>query len=290
MCDNDIHPGVVDFSLSRRDFALMAGATAAALGAGGAWSAGTGVERKVTIKTPDGDADALLNLPAEKGRWPAVLVWPDALSLRPAYGILGSRLAALGLAVLTVNPYYRWVKSPLLPKGKIDPNDPATRKYVYGFMERLTTEINFADAKSFVAYLDSLPEVDTSKPMGVHGYCMGGPLMMRTAATFPDRVRAGASFHGASLVTDKSDSPHLLTGRLRGDYLLAIAENDDQKQPAEKEALRKAFADAKVPAKIEVYSGALHGWSIPGNATYNADASEKGMLALIDLYKRKLLA
>jgi carboxymethylenebutenolidase len=120
------------------------------------------------------------------------------------------------------------------------------------------------------------------------GYCMGGPLTVRTAATVPNRVGAGASFHGGGLVTDKPDSPHLLVPKVKAQYLFAIAENDDQKQPDAKDKLRAAFAEAKLPAEIEVYAGTMHGWCPPDSPVYNEAQAEKAWSRMLVLFKTAL--
>src|SRR5262249_35558201 len=118
------------------------------------------------------------------------------------------------------------------------------------------------DAVAYVSFLDSRKEVNKAKKIGTQGYCMGGPLVVRTAATLPDRIGAGASFHGGGLVTDKPDSPHLLAPKIKARMYFGVASNDDERQPDAKDKLKEAFAAAKVPAEIEVYRGALHGWCV----------------------------
>jgi carboxymethylenebutenolidase len=152
-------------------------------------------------------------------------------------------------------------------------------------MSALTPEIQVTDAKAFVGFLDSQPSVSRKRKMGTAGYCMGGPITMRTAAAFPDRIGAGASFHGASLATDKPDSPHLLVPKMKARYLIAIAENDDQRDPHAKELLREAFTQAKLPAEIEVYAGTKHGWCPPDSSVYNEAQAEKAWNRMLALFQ-----
>jgi carboxymethylenebutenolidase len=216
-----------------------------------------------------------------------VIVWPDIFGLRPAFRQMGKRLAESGYAVLVVNPFYRQKKAPTAPEHP-DFNDPATRSALMALMGALTQEGAFTDAKAFVAYLDSQSAVDKKKKIGTTGYCMGGPLTMRTAAAVANRVGAGASFHGGGLVTDKPDSPHLLVPKMKAQYLFAIAENDDQKQPEVKDVLRAAFAQAKLPVEIEVYAGTMHGWCPPDSQVYNPEQAEKAWARLLVLFKSAL--
>ena len=240
----------------------------------------------IEVETPDGTADCHFVHPSS-GAHPGVLIWPDALGLRPAFEMMGRRLAESGYAVLVVNPYYRTVRAPVLPEGASF-RDEATRKKIFPLMRSLSPETNVTDAKAFVGFLDGQGAVAGDRKMGTTGYCMGGSMTMRTAATFPDRVGAGASFHGGRLVTDAPDSPHLLVGKMRAHYLFAIAENDDKKDPEAKNALREAFAAAGLPAEIEVYEGTLHGWCPPDSAVYHEAQAERAWSRMLALFESAL--
>jgi carboxymethylenebutenolidase len=259
--------------LTRRQFGAMAlgAGLAAAVPALGNAPPTTGAD--VDIKTPDGVADAYFAHPA-KGKFPAVLIWPDIFGLRPAFRQMATRLAESGYAVLVINPFYRTQRAPTAPEHP-DFNDPPTRQALMTLAGSLNAQTAVTDATAFVGFLDAQPSVDKAKKMATTGYCMGGPFVFRTAAAFPNRVGAGATFHGGGLVSDAPDSPHLLIPRMKAHFLIAIAENDDQKQPEAKDVLRKAFADARLPAEIEVYAGTQHGWCPPDSHVYNHDQAEK---------------
>jgi len=252
------------------------------------------VESELTIETPDGSCDAAFIHPAT-GVHPGVLIWPDAFGLRPAMRDMARRLAGDGYAVLVPNPFYRLVKAPLYDTAaNVDFSDPTTRAKLGPLM----SSVNAAgaaekDAAVYVAFLDAQRQVDRSRKIGSQGYCMGGALVLRTAATVPDRIGAAASFHGGGLVTDKPDSPHLLAPRIRARTYVGIAANDDQRQPEAKDKLRAAFVAAKVPVDIEVYP-ARHGWCVPdmpaeaGAPIYSADDAERAWGKLLALYRSAL--
>jgi carboxymethylenebutenolidase len=240
----------------------------------------------VEIKTADGTADAFFVHPA-KGKYPGILIWPDIFGLRPAFKQMATRLAESGYAVLVINPFYRTKKAPTSPEHA-DFNDPATRQSLMALAGSLSPVTAEVDAKAFIAFLDSQPSVDKKRKMGTTGYCMGGPFVFRTAALFPDRVGAAATFHGGGLVTDKPDSPHLLIPQMKAHFLIAIAENDDKRQPEAKDVLRDAFAKANLPAEIEVYAGTLHGWCPPDAQVYNHDQAEKAWGRMLVLFGNSL--
>ena len=282
MCDDDIHQFNAP-AVSRRAFTLSAAAVAAMTGAP-AFAAEDVVSRDVMVKTPDGDADAVLFYPA-KGKHPAVLIWTDVFGLRPVFRDMGRRLAAQGYVVLVPNPYYRTMKA----TTEADYSAPDVRKKYFPMMASLTTETTMKDGPAFIAFLDAQPQTDTKKKAGVQGYCMGGPLTFRTAAAVPDRVGGAATFHGAALVTDQPDSPHKLIPTTTAQFYCAVAANDDHAQPDAKDKLKAAFAAVNRPATVEVYDGCNHGWCVKGGAVYNEAGAEKAWAELSALYRRTLV-
>ncbi len=273
-------------TLTRRRFtAAAAGAAAAAMLPRSAGASGvTGSD--VMVQTPDGEADCYFVHP-ESGSHAGVLVWPDILGLRPAFRAMGDRLASSGYAVLVVNPYYRTARSPVVPDGASFA-DEATRNTVFPLARSLTPDTNVTDAGAFVEFLDAQSAVDTARKIGTTGYCMGGPMVMRTAAAIPGRIGAGASFHGGGLVTEAENSPHLLVPNMQASFLIAIAENDDERDPGAKGALREAFDGAGLAAEIEVYAGAMHGWCPPDSAVYHEAQAERAWARLLALFETAL--
>jgi carboxymethylenebutenolidase len=286
MCDEFIHPGLVtDSRLSRRTFGLAA---AAAATAGPALAQSNAASTEVTIKTADGACDAVLFHPNAKGKWPAVLIWPDIMGLRPAFRDMGARLAAQGYTVLVVNPFYRSAPAPVIGPTA-DFSDPATRTRLSGYRAAMTNDGIDSDAKAYLAFLDAQTVTDKSKKAGVQGYCMGGALSFRTAAAVSDRIAAVGSFHGGNgLVTDKPDSPHLLIPKTHAAFLACQAQNDDASNPKVKDDLKAAFAAAGKTATVEVYA-ANHGWCVPGGAVYNQAEAERAWSNLDTLYKTNLV-
>jgi carboxymethylenebutenolidase len=265
--------------LSRRTFGAMAlNATLAAMLPRSANAAATAGE-DVEIKTPDGVADAYVVHP-QQGKFPAVLMWPDIFGLRPAFRTMATRLAESGYTVLVVNPFYRVHKAPTSPEHA-DFDDPATRDALMGMAHSLSPTTAAVDANAFVTYLDGHAAVDVKRKVGTTGYCMSGPLAFRTAAARADRIGAVATFHGGGLVTKDENSPHLLIPKTKAHFLIAIAANDDERDPNAKVVLREAFESAHLPAEVEVYAGTQHGWCPIDSKVYNHDQAEKAWARLL---------
>lgn len=239
-------------------------------------------DAEVMVTTPDGTADCYFVHPAS-GTAPGVLLWPDIFGLRPAMRQMAKRLAESGYAVLVVNPFYRAKKAPTAESGAATPI-----ANLMPLARAVTETTNMTDAKAFIAWLDQQSSVAKNRKIGTQGYCMGGPLAFRTAAAVPDRVGAVASFHGGGLVTDQPNSPHLLAAKTKIQLLIAIAANDDQRAPTDKDVMKETFAKANLPAEIEVYTGAAHGWCPPDSSVYNEPQAEKAWSRLLALYGKAL--
>jgi carboxymethylenebutenolidase len=288
MCDSDNHQGyIADTSFTRRSVVLTISSVAAVAGLPTAALAADVTEMDVMVPTPDGSADAALFHPAGSGSWPAVLMWPDILGLRPVFREMGRRLAADGYTVLVPNPFYRTKRAPIVT-GPFDFNSPQDRAKLNGLRDALTDAAIDRDAAAFIAFLDQQKQTNRHKAAGVQGYCFSGPFAFHTAAARPDRVRAVGSFHGGGLVTKEANSPHLLIPKTKASFVVAIARNDDQKQPDAKDILKATFAAAKRPAIVEVYP-ADHGWCVPGSQTYDQASAERAWAELLRLYRANLV-
>ena len=272
--------------LTRREFNKRGTAAAIAMLLPPVANAVDVVEEEAMVETPDGKADCLFVHP-ESGKHAAVIVWPDIMSIRPAFRAMGKRLAESGYSVLVVNPYYRTARGAIMPEGK-GFRDPGIRDLLMPHARTLSPETCVSDGRAFVKFLDAQPSVDTSRKIGTTGYCMTSSYTMRLAAAMPDRIGAGGSFHGGRLATDADDSPHLLVPQMNAGFLIAIAANDDERDPNAKVLLREAYDAAGVEAEIEVYTGAMHGWCPPDSAVYNEAQAERAWSRLLVLFDREL--
>ena len=285
MCDQDhFEDDRQDFEarglVTRRQFGAMLGAGMVMLLPKVA-NAVAVTESDVMVKTPDGTADCYFVHPAS-GTAAAVLMWPDIFGLRPAFRQMGKRLAESGYSVLVVNPFYRAKKAPTADAGAATPI-----QQVMPLAQGLNETTHMTDAKAFIAWLDQQPSVAKNRKVGTQGYCMGGPIAFRTAAAVPERVGAVGSFHGGGLVTNMPNSPHLQAAKSKAQFLIAIAQNDDERAPTDKDVLKDTFAKANLPAEIEVYAAA-HGWCPPDSGVYNEALAEKAWGRLMALYAKAL--
>lgn len=295
MCDETTEIEHAEFeasggAINRRDFSKMTtSAILAAMLPACALSeveANEIVESEVDVPMANGTSDSYFVHPAQ-GSHAGVLIWPDIRGLRPAFKAMGKRMAMAGYSVLVVNPFYRDAPHPVVgPNASF--SDPDTRTLLRGMAGKLTQEAAFSDARDYIAFLDAQAATDPNRKVGTAGYCMGGPLIMRTAAAVPDRVGAAASFHGGGLVRDTEDSPHLLIPNSPASVLHAVAESDDARSPDVKTKLKEAYAAAGVPAEIEVYAGTQHGWCPPDSRVYDEAQAEKAWGRMLALFETAL--
>jgi carboxymethylenebutenolidase len=286
MCDQDhFEDDQLEFEknglVTRRQFGVLLGAGMAMMLPQVA-NAVAVTESDVTVKTPDGTADCYFVHPTT-GTAPGVLVWPDIFGLRPAFRQMGKRLAETGYSVLVVNPFYRVKKAPTAEAGSKTPIPQ-----LMPLAQALNETTQMTDARAFIGWLNQQASVAKNRKIGTQGYCMGGPIAFRTAAAMPDRVGAAASFHGGGLVTDMPNSPHLQVAKTKAQLLIAIAANDDMRSPNEKNVLKETFAKVNLPAEIEVYTGAAHGWCPPDSGVYNEAQAERAWSRLLALYEKAL--
>jgi carboxymethylenebutenolidase len=267
--------------VTRKQFGIMLGAGMAMMLPKVANAAAV-IESDVTVTTPDGTADCYFVHPAS-GTAPGVLIWPDIFGLRPAFRQMSKRLAESGYSVLVVNPFYRTKKAPTADAGAATPIAQLTP-----LAQGLNETTHMTDAKAFIGWLDKQSSVAKNRKMGAQGYCMGGPMALRTSAAMPDRIGAIGSFHGGGLVTKMPNSPHLQAATSKAQFLIAIAANDDARSPDDKNALKETFAKANLPAEIEVYTGSAHGWCPPDSGVYNEPLAEKAWSRLLALYGKAL--
>lgn len=274
----------------RRRLATIAWGIALALAAIAAIGFSTGARagvpvtaEEVLVPTADGKAEAGLFYPAARGKYPAVILWPDFVGTRPVFRDLARRLAAEGFVVLVPNTFYRSMRP---NDAELDPRAPDIRPTLMQYRAEATAEGIARDAQAYVAFLDRQKRADRKK-VGTVGYDLGGSYAFRAAAALPTRIAAVASIYGASVATVNPDSPHLRVAESKAAYYIAIAADDDQREPADKDEYRKVFGGAGLEGTVEVYE-ANHGWANPAGKAYDAAASERSFRALVALLKAKL--
>jgi len=287
MCDQDQLLDMGKRGVSRREFGAIGAmaALAACATSEEVMAQGGLTESDVTFDAPGGTMDGFFVHPAT-GKHPAVILWPDIAGIRDAKKIMARRLAGAGYSVLVPNPYYRSLPAPQFADFDAWRAGGGMQK-VGPWMAQNTPAAVAETTKALVAWLDSQASVDTGKGVGVQGYCMTGSWTIRGAAAVPDRIKGAASFHGGNLVNDTPESPHNLFDESRAAHLIAIAKDDDAKEPTHKDILKEAAAAAERPAEIEVYP-AGHGWTVPDSPVYDQAEADRAWERLLNLYKTNL--
>ena len=240
----------------------------------------------ITIRTADGECPTHVLTPEGDGPWPAVIIYMDALGMRPAMVEVAERLAANGYLALLPDIFYRSI-----PYHIPTPTEVFASGDFMGIIGPLMAATGpdkaAEDTRYFLDYLDTRSDVK-GKKVGTVGFCMGGGMAIAAAGTWPDRVGAAASYHGGRLAVDEPNSPHLLAPKIKAEVYVAGADNDQSYPPEMHEALKKAFDEAGVNYRAEIYEGAMHGWMKPDFPIYNEEAAERGWREMLALFGRAL--
>jgi carboxymethylenebutenolidase len=227
----------------------------------------------ITIDTGSGTAEAYLAGDKDAGL-PGVLMYIDAIGLRPQIQAMADRISSWGYVVLAPNVFYRTgTADELAPK--VDLHEPGARDDFFqnGLGTRfqdLTTDGAADDAEAYVA---TLREHAGEGPIAVTGYCMGARLATRAAGQFPDTVAAVGGFHGGQLVTDADDSPHRSIAPSTAEYVYGHADHDGSMPPAHVN---------------EVYADAAHGYTMADTSMYSEADAERHFAALQGLLERTI--
>ncbi|MDQ1650518.1 MAG: carboxymethylenebutenolidase [Frankiaceae bacterium] len=244
----------------------------------------------VDLPTPDGPADAYFTRPADGAPHPAVLIFMDAIGVRPRLEEMADRIAAQGYAVLVPNVFFRAGRAPVVP-DLVNRLQSEERASVMGelrpLMQALTPERLAQDTTAYLDFLDAQSDV-AAGPIATTGYCMGGAMSLRAAAQYPDRVVAAASFHGGNLAPDDPAGAHQGASRIRAEVYAAHADNDASMPPEQVARLEQALDEAGVTYTSEVYTGASHGFTMSDMAVYDAAAEQRHWDAFLGLLARKL--
>jgi carboxymethylenebutenolidase len=246
----------------------------------------TGYAKTVDIKTPDGTCDGYMSCPEGKGPFPAVLFYMDGIGIRPVLYEMADRLAKNGYYVLPPNMFYRGGRAPPIVVAEV--LKPENRAALMERVSSLTPERVTSDAGAFLEFLGAQREVKSGSPVGLTGYCMGGVMVMRTAAHYPARVASAATFHAGRLATDSPESPHHLVGRITAEFYFGHADQDHGMTPQDIARLEQALQKAGSRYQSELYTGALHGFTMPDLPAYNKAACDQHWDRLLTLFGRTL--
>lgn len=243
------------------------------------------IERQLDIPTKDGATTTFIVHPERGGPHPVILFFMDAPAIREELRDMARRLASSGYYVMLPNMYYRAGVMELGPLSP-DPADPG-RARMFELMGSLSIPLVMDDAEALIAFADADPAA-WNGAMGTVGYCMSGPYAIAASARFRDRVKAAASIHGVSLMTDAPDSPHLLARQTDAELYFGCAQIDSWFPEEMIAPLRDDLAANGVKAEVELAPGVEHGYVFPQRAAYNKAASERHWERILALYARRL--
>ena len=236
----------------------------------------------VTFATPDGTCEAYLSAPDGPGCFAPVLFYMDGVGYRPPVHAMADRIAAAGYVVLLPNLFYRDG-----PQGPIDIAQrmgPENRPKLIAQVMSLTPDKVLSDAGAFLGFLAAQNNVIPGAKAGITGYCMGSSMAVRTAARYPAQIGAAAGFHGGRLVTDDPASPHRLLATVTAELVFGHADQDAGMPPEAIAAFDEALAVRGLPYLSELYTGALHGFTMTDLAVYNKAADDKHWQRLLALF------
>jgi carboxymethylenebutenolidase len=258
----------------------------------------------IELEVPDGTAEAWLATPDDDGsaeddpiaaslfgasRYPGVLLFMDAIGLRPRIFEMADRIASWGYVVLAPHVFYReGSAAATTPDGPLDTDEKRAAFFADASprVQRLTPEQALPDIAAYLHALTSRDDV--LSPVGVVGYCMGARLAVRAACAHPGVVAACGGFHGGGLATDAADSPHLGLGSARARFVFGHADQDASMDAAAVERLHTALDEANLDAINEVYAGARHGYTMADTAVFDEAACERHFLTLAELFDEAL--
>ncbi|TPK73402.1 dienelactone hydrolase family protein [Mesorhizobium sp. B2-4-17] len=243
-------------------------------------------KRNIEIKTGDGVARAgLFRSSAASPTKAGVILYQDAFGPRPALDDMAERLAGEGYAVLVPDLFYRNA-----PYGPFDAKtafaDEKTKAALMALVTGTTQEMTISDS---AAFLDALAAEGATGPLGTVGYCMGGARALNAAASYPDRIKAAASFHGGNLASDAADSPHRKAAAIKARIYVGMAGVDRSFPPEQSTRLEEALRNAEVDHTIENYVGMAHGWCVPDHSVYDETGAERHWRRLTALFAETLV-
>lgn len=241
------------------------------------------IEKHLDIPTADGAMNSFVVHPEEDAPHPVIFFYMDAPGKREELHDMARRLASVGYYVVLPNLYYRRTR-----EFELKQRTPEAMKPMFELMDSLSNALAVRDTQAMLQFVDAQPEADGTR-VGAVGYCMSGPFVFAAAAALPERIRAIASIHGARMVTDRDDSPHLMAPHIHCDTYVACAETDIWAPPATVATLQAALEVARTPYRLEWYPDAHHGFVFPRReGIYHQPSAERHWERLFSLFRRTI--
>ena len=228
------------------------------------------------IKTDEGDLPVAY-FDTTRQNTPLLVVLMDAIGIRDELRNVARALNAEGYRVALPNLYYR--------EGHIEDLDFSSPEGHQTVM-RLYGGLSHQMVRSDMKYL--LAKLARDQPVGLLGYCMGGANALMLAGAYPDDIKGAAAIHPGGIVTDAADSPHRAVLSAKGEFYVAIADQDPYATTEQAATLKSALESAGVNYVLEHYRGAAHGFSFESLPSYNAEAQARYWRAILTLFERSL--
>ena len=251
------------------------------------------IEQTIDIATSAGQMETFLTHPEEDGPFPPVVLYMDVWGIREILFDLARRVATVGYCVLVPDFYYR--------QGRIrtDYRDergdaislkllsPEQRAAVLAPQQKLADAMVVEDTGAILKFLD---QQKTVKPgaVGGFGYCMGGRHVLQAAAAYPDRLRASASLHGTTLISDRPNSPHLAVRKLQGEVYCGFAETDEYAPLPMVEEWNNLMKGLPARYTCKIHPGAEHGYALPDRDLFHKQGAEQDWEMIFAMFHRQI--
>lgn len=243
-------------------------------------------KKTINLKTVDGMCDTYVSYPEGKENLPGIVLYMDAIGLRPRIEEMADHIASHGYFVIAPNLFYRTRRAPVFDYSVL-PDRAKLFEQIMPVMQTLKVDMALKDAESFATFLKSQPEVNADK-LGVVGYCMGGGQALRAAGHMPGTYKAIASYHAANLVTADPNSPHHWFPKVTGEVYIGHADNDMHMPPEQMQQVEMLLTENHLKHKAELYQNCVHGWTMKDMPMYSAEGEQRHWKTLFELFERTL--
>jgi carboxymethylenebutenolidase len=252
-------------------------------------------ERVVEIETPSGRMETFVTYPEHDGPFPAVIVYMDIWGVREELFEIARRVGTVGYYCMVPDFYYR--QGRVRHEFRDEQNrmislhalDEERKERVIAPGRRLSNQMVIDDTGAILEFLRRGEPVRAGG-IGAIGYCMGGRHVLCVAGQYPEQIRASASLHGTSLISDAADSPHRAAKRLRGELYCGFAETDPYAPLPMVKELEELLRPCPVAYRYAIHPGAVHGYALPNRDIFHPQAAARDWEMIFAMFHRQIPA